>query len=172
MVMMITTVQYIGPQFLSAIRPSLASDWSPEMERAWTLLLRYMGDTMKESMLEARQASALAPTTPVPSPASPERGVPFSPAATDWDLTDWHPCALATSKRFTYVFCKCTLASLNVDKMFLWSACDHLLSCSELFVQRRAKFRLAVARLFRNYTFPLTTNLSTRSSSKFRTNTE
>lgn len=82
MVMMITDVQYIGPQFISAIRPSLASDWSPEMERAWTLLLRYMGDTMKESMLEARQASALAPT-PVPSPASPERGVLSSPAATD-----------------------------------------------------------------------------------------
>lgn len=78
--------QYIGPQFLSAIRPSLAADWSPELERAWTLLLRYMGDTMKESMLAARQSTPPVVggvPTPVPSPASPERGLLSAPAATD-----------------------------------------------------------------------------------------
>ena len=54
---MIHILQYIGPQFLCAIRPSLGEQWTPDMEEAWTLLLGYMTATMKKSLLEARNAA-------------------------------------------------------------------------------------------------------------------
>lgn len=66
-------LQYIGPQFLSAIRPILGQDWTEETEKAWTLLLDYMTATMKESLLEARNGSAaksLKPQTLPPSLSS------------------------------------------------------------------------------------------------------
>lgn len=44
-------LQYIGTQFLSAIRPSLGEHWSPAMEEAWTALLVYIATVMKESMM-------------------------------------------------------------------------------------------------------------------------
>jgi len=44
-------IDYIGTQFLSAIRPSLGDHWSSEMEEAWTALLVYIATVMKESMM-------------------------------------------------------------------------------------------------------------------------
>lgn len=66
-------LQYIGPQFLSAIRPILGEDWTPDTEEAWTLLLGYMIGTMKRSLLEARNASVsetMKVMTPPPSSSS------------------------------------------------------------------------------------------------------
>ncbi|KAI9555180.1 hypothetical protein GHT06_017695 [Daphnia sinensis] len=66
-------IDYIGPQFLSAIRPILGDDWTTETEKAWTLLLGYMIATMKQALMEARNASApeaLKPMTLPPSSSS------------------------------------------------------------------------------------------------------
>ncbi|XP_057381350.1 cytoglobin-2-like [Daphnia carinata] len=63
-------IDYIGPQFLSAIRPILGDDWTPEAEASWTLLLGYMIATMKQALLEARNASASEALKPMRLPPS------------------------------------------------------------------------------------------------------
>lgn len=63
-------IDYIGPQFLSAIRPILGGDWTAETEKAWTLLLGYMIATMKQALLEARNASASEGLKPMALPPS------------------------------------------------------------------------------------------------------
>ncbi|XP_046653418.1 neuroglobin-1-like [Daphnia pulicaria] len=63
-------IDYIGPQFLCAIRPILGDDWTLETEKAWTLLLDYMTATMKESLVEARNASAAESSKPLTLPPS------------------------------------------------------------------------------------------------------
>ena len=49
----LTFVQYIGSQFLSAIRPSLDSKWTPEVEEAWASLIEYMVYIMKDAFMNA-----------------------------------------------------------------------------------------------------------------------
>ena len=46
-------MQYIGSQFLSAIRPSLDSKWTPEVEEAWASLIEYMVYIMKDAFMKA-----------------------------------------------------------------------------------------------------------------------
>ena len=86
---MIHILQYIGPQFLCAIRPSLGEQWTPDMEEAWTLLLGYMTATMKKSLLEARNAANSPKPVAQPSndPMAPSSSS-STPAAADDGIID------------------------------------------------------------------------------------
>ncbi|XP_063597877.1 uncharacterized protein LOC134774396 [Penaeus indicus] len=45
-------IDYVGPQFITSIRPSMEEEnqWSPELEEAWVLLFQHIAYLMKSSM--------------------------------------------------------------------------------------------------------------------------
>ena len=47
------SLQLMGPQFISAIKPALEEHWNSEVEEAWTALFGYIAHTMKAGMADA-----------------------------------------------------------------------------------------------------------------------
>ncbi|XP_061453475.1 cytoglobin-1-like isoform X2 [Rhineura floridana] len=54
--------EYIGAQFIQAVQPILKEDWTPEVEKAWESLFRYLAAAMRrgfykeEKMMEGNQS--------------------------------------------------------------------------------------------------------------------
>ncbi|XP_062995843.1 neuroglobin-like [Elgaria multicarinata webbii] len=54
--------EYIGAQFIQAVQPILKEEWTPEVEKAWESLFKYLAATMRrgfykeEKMMEASQS--------------------------------------------------------------------------------------------------------------------
>ncbi|XP_066952305.1 uncharacterized protein [Macrobrachium rosenbergii] len=48
----ISYIDFVGPQFIASIRPSLEEEerWNPEMEAAWELLFQHISFQMKTAM--------------------------------------------------------------------------------------------------------------------------
>ncbi|XP_071454978.1 uncharacterized protein [Hetaerina americana] len=66
-------IDYIAPEFIRAIKPSLEDKWSDELEQAWIALFNYMGVIMKAAMEreERRAAAASLPAYKVPPATAP-----------------------------------------------------------------------------------------------------
>ncbi|XP_013779386.1 neuroglobin-like [Limulus polyphemus] len=54
-------IDWIGPQFVNAIRPSLEAHWTAEIEEAWCQLFRYVAWVMKTAMMEQHSESDVSP---------------------------------------------------------------------------------------------------------------
>lgn len=48
-------IDFVGPQFVFAIKPSLADSWSEEIEAAWIHLFASISDVMKRGMCSVQQ---------------------------------------------------------------------------------------------------------------------
>jgi len=49
-------IQFIGPQFVKAIEPSLQDIWNEKIKDAWIQLFKYMAYKMKEALILAEKA--------------------------------------------------------------------------------------------------------------------
>ncbi|KAG8238363.1 hypothetical protein J437_LFUL018322 [Ladona fulva] len=71
-------IDYIAPQFIQAIKPSLEDRWTGELQDAWIALFNYMGVIMKAAMdwEEKRAAAATIPYALPPSSHPSKTGAP------------------------------------------------------------------------------------------------
>uniref|UniRef100_A0A8D0L7P3 Globin domain-containing protein n=1 Tax=Sphenodon punctatus TaxID=8508 RepID=A0A8D0L7P3_SPHPU len=49
--------EYVGTQFIGAVQPILKEKWTPEVEKAWETLFKYVTDTMKRGFYEEEKKS-------------------------------------------------------------------------------------------------------------------
>ncbi|GAB6022446.1 hypothetical protein CHUAL_006559 [Chamberlinius hualienensis] len=49
-------IEFVGPQFLYAIKPSLEEKWTEDVENAWRSLFAYISAIMKLAMVEVQQS--------------------------------------------------------------------------------------------------------------------
>lgn len=83
-------IDYIGPQFVLAIKPSLEDRWTDELQEAWLALFNYMGVIIKASMeLEERRAAAHT------IPYVPPTAAPKSPPSTAANAANSSPSSVA-----------------------------------------------------------------------------
>ncbi|XP_044291417.1 neuroglobin-like [Varanus komodoensis] len=49
--------EYVGAQFIQAVRPILKEEWTPQVEKAWESLFRYLVATMRRGFYEEEKAT-------------------------------------------------------------------------------------------------------------------
>ncbi|XP_046388827.1 non-symbiotic hemoglobin 1-like isoform X2 [Ischnura elegans] len=71
-------IDYIAPEFIQAIKPSLEDKWSDEVEEAWIALFNYMGVIMKAAMDLEEQRAAAASLPPYKVSSSTNTSLPHA----------------------------------------------------------------------------------------------
>uniref|UniRef100_A0A8D0DSV4 Globin domain-containing protein n=1 Tax=Salvator merianae TaxID=96440 RepID=A0A8D0DSV4_SALMN len=51
--------EYVGTQFIQAVQPILKEEWTPEVEKAWETLFRYLVATMRRGFYKEEKASGV-----------------------------------------------------------------------------------------------------------------
>ncbi|KAL8219944.1 UNVERIFIED_CONTAM: hypothetical protein K2H54_036545 [Gekko kuhli] len=50
--------EYVGAQFIQAVQPILKEDWTPEVEKAWENLFKYLAATMRRGFYAEEKMKA------------------------------------------------------------------------------------------------------------------